>query len=86
MRKAEPKYLANGVVTVPELDGLELLLFKAFGAQGTRDTTCHAFDFVKGIFGCASMLKAILRQYLRGDLELLGTLSVQFVHAGSKGK
>lgn len=60
------------------------MILEASGPLGTRDKARHMFDFVKGIFGCVTMLKAILRRFPSAHPSLLDKIRVIFLHTSAK--
>ncbi|CAO3601437.1 unnamed protein product [Absidia cylindrospora] len=78
-----PGYSADGTVFLND-SGLEILLFEASGAHGTRDRSRHAYDHIKGAYGCYSMLNAILRKYPHADRNIMDDLRVLFLHSSGK--
>ncbi|KAI8144681.1 hypothetical protein BJV82DRAFT_55967 [Fennellomyces sp. T-0311] len=63
---------------------VEVMLFEASGAFANRDTAKHAYDLIKGAFGCTAMIKTILAKYPYANRELLHSISAIFVQASGK--
>lgn len=77
-------YLADGILKLYGLKGLEVMLVETSGCFGSTDRPKHSFDHHKGVFGSLSMLKSIADQFFHATIDTFCKMKVFFVHAAGK--
>lgn len=77
-------YMADGIISLYELDKLEVLLLETSGHYNNKDASKISFDHHKGLFSTLSMIKAIAEKYSFGSVEAFKKVKVFFLHTAGK--
>lgn len=72
------RYCADGIISVDDFFGLEILLTEVSSGFGNSDTSEISFDHHKAMFGMLSMIRTLAQRYNKGSLGISFMLMVTF--------
>ncbi|KAJ8661500.1 hypothetical protein O0I10_002766 [Lichtheimia ornata] len=75
------RYCADGIISVDDFSGLEILLTEVSSGFGNSDTSKISFDHYKVLFGMLSMIRTLAQRYNKGSLDTFRTSKIHFLHA-----
>lgn len=77
-------YLADGVIRLYGLKGIEVLLLETSGCFSNKDRSKIGFDHHKDLFGAFVMLKSIADEFSLASVNAFKTYKILFVHGSGK--
>ena len=74
-------FLADGILRLPEMDGLEICLLKTSNAYNKAGRAKISFDHHKAMFALLSMIRNLVQDYQYAGYEYIKQMKFYFIHA-----